>query len=175
MGNFIDPDLKYCPRCRDEYRADIMQCADCGIELISGARLLEINEEKERASATRGREITAEDQLVEMRKGSVIEMKQVQAMLAREGVPSLLAGCEKGCGKGCRGTEVILQVRLSDAREVAALFVREHEQTTGLKELDTTFQHAVFNTAAEQVTCPACGFTFSTNATTCPDCGLCFA
>ena len=31
-----DPELKYCPVCDDEYRADIKMCAVCAVELISG-------------------------------------------------------------------------------------------------------------------------------------------
>ncbi len=30
MDFIIDPELKYCPQCRDEYRAEIVWCPACG-------------------------------------------------------------------------------------------------------------------------------------------------
>ena len=40
----IEPDLKYCPKCDDEYRAEIEKCATCGIELITGLQKIEREE-----------------------------------------------------------------------------------------------------------------------------------
>jgi hypothetical protein len=113
--------------------------------------------------------------MVNIRKGPVIQMKELQIMLEREGIPSLAVSDEGGCSQGCCGTDLLLQVRMSDVQDVLAILAREHERSTALKDHDTTYAGAVFNTAAENATCPACGCSFPTTQSTCPDCGLCFA
>jgi hypothetical protein len=172
----IDPELQYCPQCRDEYRAGVALCAACGIELLSGARMLEIMEEKNRLLAARSREISEQDELVDILKGKVIDIKSVQSLLKREGFPSLLAGDSSSCcpSKGCRGGEVRLQVRRDDLREVMEIMAREHMRSTGLPEYNSALVNSVYNPEAGTATCPACGCTFSSHSRSCPDCGLCF-
>lgn len=174
MAKYIDPELKYCPECGDEYMPEALQCAACDIELLTGARLIELQEERRRMLENRGKEITAEEEVVDIRKGAVFEMKQWQARLQGEGIASLLASDDQGCGKKCCGPEVILRVRKSDAGEVARIFSRDYVESTGLKDHDIRHVDAVFHDEAEETICPACGFTFGTSSTTCPDCGLCF-
>ncbi len=173
MSRYIDKELKYCPQCDEEYRADIIKCADCGTELISGAQLLATQAEAKEEQVSRDMNIGPEDELTDVRKGPVREMKQTQALLKKLGIPSLVVS-GKDCGKGCCGPDVLLQVRSSDIPEVLAVFAREYQNSTALHEHDLSHSNAVFNVKAEETTCPACGFSFSTQATTCPDCGLCF-
>lgn len=172
----IDPELQYCPQCQDEYRAGIVLCAACGIELLSGRRMLEIMEEKNNRLAARSREISEQDELVDILKGKVIDIKSVQSLLKREGFPSLLAGDSSSCcpSKGCSGGEVRLQVRRDDLREVREILAREHMHSTGLPDHHPGFVDAVYNPEARAATCPACGCNFSTQSRSCPDCGLCF-
>ena len=63
----IDPDLKYCPECDDEYRAEIEKCAACSIDLITG--LQKIEREKARLKKLEGRrtELSPDDELVAIR------------------------------------------------------------------------------------------------------------
>jgi len=171
----IEPDLKYCPQCQDEYRADIEICASCSVELMTGRQVLELEEQKKAKLAGRSMEIQAGDDLVDIRKGAVLEIKQVQALLARKGFPSLVAGDKQSCGKGCCGTDVLLRVRRTDIEEIFAIFQKEHVEATALNEHDTSLTGSVFNPAAGQATCPACGHSFSIQSNNiCPDCGLCF-
>jgi uncharacterized Zn ribbon protein len=170
----IEPDLKYCPQCQDEYRADIEKCASCEVVLLTGRELMEIEQRKKEKYTGRSMEIKAGDNLVDIRKGSVLEIKQVQSMLARQGFPSLILGDSQSCGKGCCGTDVRLQVRREDIEEIMAIFQREYVAATALHEHDIRYADAVYNPAAGQVTCPACGHNFSNQSNTCPDCGLCF-
>jgi len=174
MNLRIDPDLKYCPQCEDEYRADIINCASCNIELLTGRQIVEIEKQKQAGLADRSMEILPGDEVVDMLKGSIIDIKQRQALLKKEGFPSLLVNDDKSCGKGCCGTDVFLRVRMADVQEIQEVLARQHIRTTGLADHDTSHAGSVFNTGAEKVTCPACGFTFSTKSSTCPDCGLCF-
>ncbi len=170
----IDPELQYCPQCQDEYRAGIVECASCEVELISGSKMLKAQELKEKRMAERTMEISAEDELVDLMKGPVLNVKQLQARLSSEGFPSIIAGDSNSCGKGCCGSEVRLQIRMADAQDIMGLMAREHFQTTGLTDHDTSYADAVFDATAMNTTCPACGCSFSPQNKICPDCGLCF-
>ena len=175
MNCIIDPELKYCPKCNDEYRAEITTCADCEVELLTGVQMQELEQQKQQNKAARNMELSPDDEMVNIRKGPVMQMKELQFLLEREGIPSLAVKEGGSCGQGCCGTDLLVQVRMSDVQEVIAILDQEHERSTGLAGHDTTHSGAVFNTAAENATCPACGCSFSTTQATCPDCGLCFA
>jgi len=171
----IEPEFQYCPQCNDEYRAGIEECASCGVQLISGSQMLEVMERKNNRRAGRSAQITPDDQVVDILKGAVLNVKQLQARLAREGFQSIVAGDSKSCGKGCcGGGEVSLQVRTEDVQDIMEYMAREHIQTTGLADHDTSYADAVFDPSAMNTTCPACGCSFSPQDRTCPDCGLCF-
>lgn len=171
----IEPDLQYCPRCGDEYRAEIRMCASCDVELIPGERLIALREE-EQSKGTRSMNIGPDDELVAVRKGAVVQIKQLQAYLEKHGVPSVISAEEgSNCGKGCCGTEVFLEVRETDLRDVMALLQQEYLESTGVMDHDVSTAGSVYDAGAAEVTCPACGHTFAGGAAECPDCGLCFA
>ncbi len=172
----IDPELKYCPQCKDEYRAEIETCAACDIELLAGIRMQELLDNVLQRRAERSMDIKAEDELVTIRKGPALQIKQLQTYLKNLAIPSLaVVEGDAGCNKGCCGTELLLRVRMNDAQEVVSALEQEHRQSTGLADHDISYADSVYNLNAEEVTCPACGFRFATGSTTCPDCGLCFA
>ncbi len=170
MSLTIDPELKYCLTCREEYRADITLCAHCGESLVSGTEVLEKDQKSSQLQ-----DIVPGEPLVAIRKGAAIQIKQLHAYLATEGIVSLVTADPDSCGKGCcGGAELLLEVREDELTEALAALKKEHQKATGLADFDQTFTDAVYNPQAEQATCPACGFTFSTSSTCCPDCGLCF-
>ena len=168
----IDPELRYCPQCGDEYRADIRACAACRVELESGRDLLGARNGGEREGKN-VLEIRPEESVVGIQKGPIMQIKALQAHLLQLGLPSILVK-EQGGGCGCGGPEVVLQVREIDLHRVMSALAEEYRQSTGLADHDTRFVGAVFDDQAEEVHCPACGHRFSTRETTCPDCGLCF-
>ena len=57
----IDPELQYCPQCQDEYRAGIVQCASCEVELINGSKMLKAQEQKNKRLSERSMEISPDD------------------------------------------------------------------------------------------------------------------
>lgn len=175
MNCIIDSELKYCPKCNDEYRAEITTCVDCEVELLTGVQMQELEQQKQQNKVARNMELSPDDEMVNIRKGPVMQMKELQFLLEREGIPSLAVKEGGSCGPGGCGTDLLVQVRMSDVQEVIAILDQEHVRSTGLAGHDTTHSGAVFNTAAENATCPACGCSFSTTQATCPDCGLCFA
>ena len=119
-------------------------------------------------------EIAPDDELVDIIRGAVLNIKQMQSRLAKEGLPSIVAGDSDSCGKGCCAGEVRLQARMSDVQDIMAFMAREHIQTTGLADHDNSYSEAVFDPSAMSSTCPACGCSFSPQNKICPDCGLCF-
>ncbi len=175
MSRIIDPELKYCPNCDDEYRAEITSCADCDVVLISGQKILDVECDKNLKKSSRNMVLNPDDEMVSIRKGSVIEMKEFQIMLKRRGIPSLAVTEDGSCGQGCCGANILVQIRRSDAEEVMALLDQEHVRSTGLEGYDMSTAGSVFNTDAEHAVCPACGHNFSTAESVCPDCGLCFS
>ena len=171
----IDQDLNYCPQCDEEYREDIENCAMCNISLISGSERLALEEAAQSKMAARSMDISGEDELANIKKGPRGEMKQLQGVLAAAKIPAILFGEKGSCGKGCcGGGDVYLQIKISDGEEAMMVLANEFKRTTALDCHDLSTAHAVFDTGAENSTCPACGFTFSTSSSTCPDCGLCF-
>ena len=172
MDPAIDPEHNYCPRCGDEYRADIETCAACGIGLLRGAHLLARQAEQRQASRSLAIEPGAP--VVTVHKGPLLQIKALQATLQDRGLPSLVA-TEDGAACGCRGAELLLQVRESDLSEVMAALAEEYRRSTGLADHDTRFAGAVYNTEEAEAVCPACGCRFATSLAACPDCGLCFA
>lgn len=170
---YTDPDLMYCPKCDEEYRAEIVMCAACNVELIGGGERLAQEETQKQKVDARSMAITNDDELANVRKGSLHDMKQLQTLLAKENIPSLLAG-DGGSGKGCCGDDLYLQIKVSDAEDAMRVLADDFKVKTSLDSHDLSTAHAVFDTGAESSTCPACGFSFSTSSSTCPDCGLCF-
>jgi len=173
MRHDIDPDLNYCPQCRDEYRADIAVCADCGVALVSGRQLLAHQAQLHEQQRSRSLVMDPDEPLLTVRKGPVMQIKELQTFLLRRGLPSLAV--KEGGACGCKGAELLLQVRASDQREVMAALAEEYRQSTGLEDHDTRYVGEVFDAQAAETVCPACGCCFATSNAVCPDCGLCFA
>ena len=172
---YIAPDLNYCPQCDEEYREDFKTCATCKVSLLSGTERLAVEEKEKLKIASRSMDISPDDELANIRKGALGEMKQLQAVLGAASIPSLLAGDESSCGTGgCRGKEMYLQIKVSDGNDAVEVLAEEFEKTTALSSHDLSKAHAVFDTGVAKSNCPACGCRFSTSSTACPDCGLCF-
>lgn len=167
-----DPLLKYCPVCHDEYRAEIKMCAGCEVELVTGQEFIALQQEGMREKNGRSMELSLDDERVNLRSGSLQNMKQLQLILAQEMIPSLLVGEDENCGKGCCGSVFLLQVRLQDSQEALRILKKEFEQSTSLQEHDLSNADAVFDQEAHMTTCPACGHCFAPSVLVCPDCGL---
>jgi hypothetical protein len=166
--------MNYCPRCGDEYRAEITRCAGCKIPLISGEVKLAQELEAREVRNDRSMVLLPEDELVTIRKGSVNDIKALKKLLAAERIPSLIAGDENSCRRGCCGPELYLQVKKEDMDAVTLILTREFVNATALDGHDLRNVDAVFDHQAEATVCPACGCTFSPTVGACPECGLSF-
>lgn len=172
----IEPHLKYCPHCRDEYRAEIATCASCQRTLLTGREMQDLVRQIFPNGTRRSMAIKADDDLTTILQGPLLQLKQVQALLSRHKIPSLLVN-EDGtdCNKGCCGPTVVLQVKADDLEAAVHILQQEHVRSTGLAGHDHSHVGAVYDIRAEEATCPACGFVFPTSESACPDCGLQFA
>lgn len=94
----IDEDCNYCPKCGDEYRAEIETCAACSIPLIPGSEKLAILKQQEPGSPSHFIEITADDELVTIQTGKLGSLKPLQQLLRAAYVPSLLASDDTSKG-----------------------------------------------------------------------------
>ncbi len=159
-----DPELNYCPQCDEEYRADIMMCADCTVLLISGQEKIASEEGAVKQREPRCMDLSTDDDLVNIRKGPLLEMKKMQQLLAKEHIPSLIAGEKSGsCGKGCCGVDLYLQIKREDGELAMEVLTKDFHRTTALDHHDLTHVQAVYDQGVSKTVCPACGFRFSTN------------
>jgi len=174
----IDPELKYCPKCNDEYRADITTCVACEAELLTGAQLIEKLEDRQKKLASRSMELSPDDDIVNIRRGQLTEMRHIAQLLEEENIASLLEGDMNTCAKDRFGNTsghpatYNLGVKREEAVEALHIIEAEHKKVTHLAHHDNTNGDMIYNAAAAEAQCPACGHTFSTSETTCPDCGL---
>ncbi|MGW8161908.1 MAG: zinc ribbon-containing (seleno)protein DG [Desulfobulbales bacterium] len=171
----IDPELKYCPECEDEYRTEIVMCAACGVELITGRQKIAMHEAKKKRELEHGMELNPDDDLVVIRRGPLSDLRYLAGLLREEHIATLLAGDDNSCGQGCCPTVYNLLVKGEDGLAALHILEEEYSRTTGLEEHDSRFADEVFNPEAAEACCPACGCSFPTSDNSCPDCGLSFA
>jgi hypothetical protein len=170
----IEADLKYCPKCNDEYRAEIEKCAACGVELITGLQRIEMETARRKRLESRTAELSPDDDLVEIQRGSLPDMRHLSNLLNGENIATLLVGDMKTCGKGCCPTTYNVLVRREDGMDAINIIEEEHKRTTALAHHENFHADAIFNPYAAEAKCPACGHSFPTTETSCPDCGLSF-
>ena len=169
----FEPELKYCPKCNDEYRADIKKCHVCACDLLTGDEMIARDEDQRKKKVGRSGEFRADDELVAVRHGPLAEMRAYEELLNREHICTVLAGDESSCGKGCCGGNFDLVVKQAEARDALQIIEDEIRRTAVIDSVQNGAHDSVFNPMAADNTCPACGHQFS-GGMECPDCGLCF-
>ncbi len=172
-----DTGLKHCPQCGDEYRQEFSRCAACQCELVAGGKKTDGKTGDERSRDERDLHISAGDEMLNMRRGSLVEMKSIQRLLKKEFVGSLLTEDRSGQGSGCGNAKMFeLSVKKQDAALVQQILIEDYKRTTALDEHDCQPAAAavVFDQRSAQANCPACGCRFRTDDRACPECGLCF-
>ncbi|MBA3014065.1 MAG: hypothetical protein KKD63_10585, partial [Proteobacteria bacterium] len=124
----IDPQMRYCLRCNDEYIPEMSGCGVCGAALISGADLLAQRQSKGKAQVVRKGALTVDDDIVTIFKASLAEVRRIEQQLKLDNIGTLVWGDKPSCGKGCCGSgEIELRVRREDA--MAAMTIIEADFT----------------------------------------------
>jgi len=168
----IDPELKYCLQCQDEYRADIELCGVCGEKLRTGIEVQQLEEERRLQKGDRSGVIEAGDELASIRKGPLADLRHLEKLLQAEDIGTLIAGDESSCRGGCCASSFILYVRVQDVQDAFAVLEKDFIKNTGLAHHDLSHIGAVYDAEQQEAMCPACGFIFQVGSTACPDCGL---
>lgn len=171
----IDPEMNYCPDCEVEFRGDIVQCPTCDVVLMTGEEKIQLACAEKESSNLRTMDISADDELVSIRKGPLKDVKGLKRILAAERIPAILAGDEGGCSKGCCGPEMYLQIRREDMDAAESVLAHDFVKNTALNIDDLKHADVIFDERAAETVCPACGCKFSPTVGACPECGLCFA
>lgn len=91
--------FKYCPLCKDEFRADIEQCANCNVALVETLPKSEKDYYAQCKAQPENQKITPGDSLVTIQQGPLLEIKRMRNLLLNAGVPSLI-GSEDGASQG---------------------------------------------------------------------------
>jgi hypothetical protein len=170
----FDPELKYCPKCNDEYLAHIENCGVCATKLLTGDEMSSQNSSREERLAGRKGALTVDDEIVIIQKGTLQELKRLEELLEKECIGVMVAGDEQSCSSGkCGPGTFYLQVRAEEAQDALKVLQDEFDRTTNLAEHDLSNNDAVFTPRSESAVCPACGCEFNPTSPECPDCGLC--
>lgn len=178
----IDPHMRYCLTCNDEYIPEMTKCGVCGAELVSGNEVLARRQAGRQRTASRKGPLTPDDDIVTIFKGALADIKRIEQQLRREQIGTLVWGDKPSCGKGCcGGGEMELRVRREDAAATMAIIEADFARQTASHHhhLHGAVADYVFDPQGSTNQCPACGCSFSTpsigsQGLTCPDCGLCF-
>lgn len=93
----FDPELKYCPRCNDEYMMVAEKCAACNISLLTGTEMIRFYES---GSGARKGALTEDDDLVTLHKGPLADLKQLQGLCEQENIGTAIVSQSGDCGKG---------------------------------------------------------------------------
>lgn len=94
-----DADLKYCPTCRDEYRAEVESCATCKITLLTGREMADFVGQIQAARAKRRGDLTADDDIVTIHKGALGDLQRLAELFAAENIGMAIvsdAGVQQG-------------------------------------------------------------------------------
>jgi len=169
----FEPELKYCPKCNDEYRADIEKCHVCECQLLPGQEMIARDDKQQAKKIDRSGELHADDDLVAVKHGPLAEMKVYEELLNRDHIATVLAGDDSSCGKGCCAGNFDLVVRREEANDALRIIDAEIRRTAVIDSVEHGTIDSVFDPLASDNTCPACGHQFS-GGMECPDCGLCF-
>lgn len=99
------------------------------------------------------------------------DAKIFQDDLKKEGIDIVLNHNEQTCTRGCTVTVEVLGYE-TDLEHISKKYHENYQKMTEGHEVNWEVANAVFDPNAKEATCPACGFSFSTDKSECPDCGL---
>ncbi|WP_143005446.1 zinc ribbon-containing (seleno)protein DG [Desulforhopalus singaporensis] len=174
IAGSLDPAMNYCPSCECEFRAEIFRCPSCDVELVKGSEKIAEQRRVLHENGARTMAIGPLDELVNIKKGGLRDVKELRAVLAKNRIPAVIAADESGCAKRCCGPEMLLQVKKDDLAAANRVLTENFVKTTALDLQDLEHAAAIFDPGAEETVCPACGCRFPPAAGSCPECGLCF-
>jgi hypothetical protein len=115
------------------------------------------------------------EELIPIGEANIHEAESLKGRLRERDVTVELAVSPGDCSGGACGIKAQIWVRAADLPKVQEYFAEEHARRHAGLDFDPAVVGQVFDTSAEEATCPACATRFSTALAECPDCGLSFA
>lgn len=171
-------EFSYCPSCGGEFRIEFKRCASCDVELVSAATrhgnaVETIKLPGVDLSADIGPE---EENLIAVKQGTLMELKQIRHLLSKHDLASLLTGDGAASNKGCCASASFILVVREEALSLATeVLSADFRRSTALDSHRVTAKaEVVFDEDAGKISCPACGGSFVPQELVCPECGLCF-
>ena len=95
-----DSELKYCPKCNDEYMLTAERCAACDIPLLTGTEMVDFKDEQNGTRSARKGALTEDDDVVTIHKGAMADLKHLQRLCQQENIGVAISAESGGCGKG---------------------------------------------------------------------------
>jgi hypothetical protein len=125
----IDEELKYCPECNDEYRADMKRCVSCDVPLISGKEKRREFLAVVKQQSNRSMKIDPAETVVTIQQGPMKDIKALKRVLEAAFIPALLTSDGQARGGCCGGPQLMLQVREDDRQHAAEVLTAEFEKS----------------------------------------------
>lgn len=91
----FDPELKYCPKCNEEYMLTAEKCAECCLTLLTGTEMVHFHAGGRDA---RKGALTEDDDLVTVHKGSLADLKHIEGLCKQENIGVAIVSQSGGCG-----------------------------------------------------------------------------
>jgi len=157
--------VRVCRECGEEYRPEIVRCADCGGELEDRRPG---DEPAPSAAQDKAPEAELAGYRVLFMTARATDLAPMADRLRERTIDCRLAE-QPGAAKGAPPRYAIL-VRDGDAKAALAAvtdLVAPHEDAADVHAVETHF-----DPEKGYVQCPACGASPPTGATECPECGL---
>ncbi len=101
------------------------------------------------------------------------EAKSVKEKLKKEKIEVELRNNDKTCKTGCKPS-VELWGQEKDMEQLVNFFRQEQGKIYDGLNINPEHLSQIYDPAAKEVVCQACGAKFSPELTECPDCGLCY-
>ncbi|MBI5509173.1 MAG: hypothetical protein HY903_10505 [Deltaproteobacteria bacterium] len=152
----------FCPKCRAEFVAGVLRCGNCEVPLLA-----DLPPEDDFASPESMARLLKDRELEAVVVGNYVALSEQQRLLAKERIPSVIAGeaaTEIEAGLHAR---LFLMVEAERLGEIRAFF--EKRWARGLAAEGIMLAKDL---AAHEGTCPACGAAMPADVAECPECGL---
>lgn len=160
----------YCPKCRSEFRDGIAYCANCDVDLVE-----ETPDEDPFSSPDKMAALLADADLEAVAVGQYVNLKEHQANLAKERIPTIIAPEEGEEIQPGLHARLYLLAAADDTDRVREYYRARFErgiETEGLMLDRGEPKVSPEDLEASILPCPACGEPVPPTAAECPECGL---
>lgn len=96
-SNVVEQSVNICPVCKSEYRAEFTKCSSCDVSLIQ-SETQDVTENNTKSIIAE--KIHANDVLVDIKKGTIAQIKEYKRLLTQKGIPAMSFVEQGGAGKG---------------------------------------------------------------------------